>query len=106
MFNIQFLHGQIIIKAMAVSLLWCIIWIVSSLYNHNKYHIGNFFKKNDDFSNTRKSGWKWLSKLFIYFFSFFFQHNRVYMIGKKYIASCTGKMIKTNTVFAFLAFFK
>ena len=26
------------------------------------------------------------------------------MIGKKYIASCTGKTIKTNTVFAFLVF--
>ena len=27
------------------------------------------------------------------------------MIGKKYIASCNGKMIQTNTVFAFLVFF-
>lgn len=27
------------------------------------------------------------------------------MIGKKYVASYSGKMIKTNTVFAFLVFF-
>lgn len=27
------------------------------------------------------------------------------MIGKKYVASYSGKMMKTNTVFAFLVFF-
>ena len=55
-----------------------------------------FFKKimtSPVLVNQVENGW-----VNYFFFGFFFQNNWVYMIGKKYIASWTGKMIKTNTV--------